>query len=214
MENKIKGIPHLIATDEDNPARVQITKMPQKGKLVMHSAGGEFRHYTSMGYKPQHLYITVDEKIKGGDWFVEMNLNRTPTGQILQAKNNNWNTGLDRRIVATTNPELWIKKSHSKTAFHDEEFEEDDVAKIPKSFIEQHIKLYNEGNPIKEMWLELETKDISIKEYNSREYRLKLTPDGCVVIPPKEEKMYTRAEIKMACSKACSEMPVIISSSQ
>ena len=33
-------------------------------KLVKHLAGGQFRTYLQLGFKPQHLYFLSDEEIK------------------------------------------------------------------------------------------------------------------------------------------------------
>lgn len=59
----------IMAPAEDaNPAIVPFLLMNQKNQLVRHAAGGEFRKYISLGFKPQHLYICSSGKIEDGDW--------------------------------------------------------------------------------------------------------------------------------------------------
>jgi hypothetical protein len=137
-----KALTHLIATDNDNPTQVHICKMPQSGRLTLHAAGGEFRKYTSMGYKPHFLYITTDEEIKIGDWAI------TKKGELFMAtKDNNHPIYGDRKIVATDNPELWYKGLRHEA----DSVRKQIVAKIPTSFLREYV----EKQP-KEVMLEYE----------------------------------------------------------
>lgn len=223
----IKAQVHLVETDEDNPTRVSMTRMPQKGKLVAHIAGGEFRRYLQMGYKPQHLYFTTDEEIKEGDWYIG--------GGKVNKANGKYGTLLtDRKIVATTNPELWDIKykfqSEGANSFS-HLLPDNGIPKIDTPFIEAYIKAYNEGNSIKEVLLEGDyqtairkdgcpfTKqpengaymahdehgwEILYKEYAVRfeNFKLKLKSNGSVIIHPVKERIYTREEFRAAVRQA------------
>ena len=57
----------ILPTTDTNPVSVPFLLSP-KGKLVKHSAGGEFRKLISFGYIPHHLYKLSDEELKEGDW--------------------------------------------------------------------------------------------------------------------------------------------------
>lgn len=215
--NTIKGQVHLIETSENNPTRVQITKMPQKGKLVAHIAGGEFRKYLSMGYKPQHLYITTDEEIKKDNKFITVNPNTTMQGIIMTCTGINrfdeimckedlhtergWHRSNVRKIVATTNPKLWIKDAYSCKEEVNIAFEHV-IYRIPQPFIEGYIKAYNEDNAITEVLIEQEEVTVKMSWMQDVKYWLKLDKDGCVVIHPIEEKMYTREEFRKAVRQA------------
>lgn len=147
---------------------------------------------------PQHLYITTGEEIKDGDWYINTNTGllhkcgRDSTEWIL---NRNKHV---RKVSATTNPELWADTING-SVIHTEP-PQSSVAKIPTSFIEQYIKLYNDGKLIKEVWLEIDNgkNTFGNPNYTVENPLLKLTLDGCVIIHLVEERMYTREEMKNA----------------
>lgn len=216
----IKAQVHLVETDEDNPTRVSMTRMPQKGKLVAHIAGGEFRRYLQMGYKPQHLYFTTDEEIKEPCWIIAI---RESDGKemLLYIENIPDNPKyfdmkggyalfrhLCRKIVATTNPELWDIKhrfqSEGANSFS-HLLPDNGVPKIDTPFIEAYIKAYNEGNPIKEVLLELATSYTENELYKVEvhyKHQLKLKSNGSVIIHPVKERVYTREEFRAAVRQA------------
>lgn len=223
---------HLVPTDDGNPVNVPFVLLPQKNQLHRHAAGGEFRKYIQLGFKGQHLYFTSDEEIKEGDWFLNLSLMdefQTPykceTRQ--DALHINKDKSVWRKIVATTNPELW-NKCPSCGGLNDH-FEhcpriskgipENNIAKIDIPFIEAYIRAYNDGKPITEVMLEFDEADercvgsacycLGVKDKsNCGNYRLirkaglKLKHNGSVIVRPVKERMYTRDELKKACSEA------------
>jgi hypothetical protein len=174
------------------------------------------------GYGFQHLYFTTDEEIKEGDWCLIPYKNG-----IFQSNGNTEKTKKDfhypiYKIVATTNHETWkpsIIKREDGCPFYlqkDGLYQATDehgtetlnvksvgVPKIPIPFIEAYIKAYNEGNPIKEVLLETDYKDIgdSIKgEYHIP--ILKIKPNGYIIVHPVKERMYSRTDVKDILYKA------------
>lgn len=217
----IKAQVHLVETDEDNPTRVSMTRMPQKGKLVAHIAGGEFRRYLQMGYKPQHLYFTTDEEIKEPCWVIAT---REKDGKemLLYIENIPNNPkyfdmrggyalfrNLCRKIVATTNPELWDIRykfqSEGANSFS-HLLPDNGIPKIDTPFIEAYIKAYNEDNPIKEVLLELAisyTENELHKVEVHYKHQLKLKPNGSVIIHPVKKRMFTEEDMFKAYSEEC-----------
>jgi len=198
--NTIKVQVHLIATDKDYPSLGQL--ILSKGNNLL-GQKGEYSVTDEM--IPQHLYFTNSEEIKEGDWHINL-LNNS----IEKASKNvaaNWKSNMSynnetrflrndyKKIVATTNPELWGLHVEVKEAFYPF-----GIPKIPQSFISSYIKRYNENNSIKEVWLEQSNMDGIMSSVNKKYHtQLKLTPDGEVIVVPKEEKIYTREELIQAC---------------
>lgn len=163
MKTEIKAKVHLLATDNDNPTQVSIMRLPQKNKLYSHVAGGEFRKGLQMGHQPQHLYFTTDEEIKEGDWFIctpttkaapSLHKCGNPTGSVKYVDTTagfGLFKNLCRKIVATTNPELWTEHTVRLGAINYKQ-----IPKIDIPFIEAYIKAYNEGNQITQVFLEIE----------------------------------------------------------
>lgn len=107
-----------------------------------------------------------------------------------------------RKIVATTNPELWYEKRRVDI------FPIPDKLVIPRigdDFVEAYIKAYNNGKPITEVYLESELDILTepdvhdgkpcSKIIGSQEI-LKLRSNGTVIISPVVEKLYNLDEIE------------------
>jgi hypothetical protein len=153
----------------------------------------------------QEIYITSDEEIKEGD-------------KVLASDNTVWefrtkpspipywtNPTTCKKIVATTNPKLWDERPFGSINTS----KRGEIAKISSDFIEAYIKAYNEGDPIKEVILELQIDRCALCGDNpaylscpnvncsvfAKTTRLKLRSDGSVIIHPIKEKKYTRDEV-------------------
>lgn len=146
----------------------------------------------------QHLYFTSDEKIKDGDYGINLNTGSifkvlsqddeayncefiTGGHNISQCIYKNFGSAIPKKIVATTNPEL-TKKSFVI------------CARIDDHFVEAYIKAYNAGKPITEVMLEYVKKRIGDEHDEFFFDTVKLRFGGTVIISLIIEKMYTRAE--------------------
>ena len=188
----IKAQVHLVATKEN---RKDNTIYLSPFVHLIHS------HTSSPDYVPQHLYFTTDEEIKDGNLYLsDVNNAVCKWTQHYSATN-----GYGRKIVATTNPELWkeSKFSHWSQDFVKVSVYKDfptGIAKIDTPFIEAYIKAYNEGNPIKEVLLE--TEEYAIGSYGLSDgepiidTRLKLRPNGSVITHPIKERMYSEEQVR------------------
>ena len=179
----------MLPTEESNPVRVSILKSTT-GKLVSHAAGGEFRRYLSSGFIPQHLYFVSNELPIKGDWATD--------GTNLVQWCNDYIGDNYKKIIATTNPMLWTKRSN-----HSREVERD-IPKISTSFVEAFVK--EQGKIYKVM---LEYEDVGGEEWIGDDYegepfwneilQLKLRHNGNVIIHPYKENTYLRYELVAAC---------------
>ena len=130
--------------------------------------------------KQEHLYLTSDEEIKEGDWYLN-----TIDNSIKQSSD--WiYVSTCKKIVATTNPELWggIETVGKRSLL----IKRWGIPKIDSTFIEDYVKAYNEGILIKEVIVEYGS--ITNTRNHTEKYQIdfpKLNPDGSVIIHPIEE---------------------------
>lgn len=89
---------------------------------------------------PQHLYILSDDEIREGDWVFDL-----VCKTLWKAKNQQSNTKGFKKIIATTNPELWHKEPISvyDPNYDGKLFGVIGVDKISQSDIEYIISLCN-----------------------------------------------------------------------
>jgi hypothetical protein len=104
---------HLIPTDK--PTGIFESKNGLHFSIIEKIRYGEFKGF--------HIYITSDEEIKGGDWFVQVNTKKIikhhpKNGLLIQPQS------FDKKIILTTDPDL-IK---------------DDVQAIDDEFLEWFVK--------------------------------------------------------------------------
>jgi hypothetical protein len=192
---------HLIETSKDNPIKVQITKMPQKDELVAHCAGGEFKKYLSIRYKPQHLYFTNHSEIKKDDWVIDKS-------ELRRATENFPSTSWCQKICATTNSDLWESKTTSEEYLNMGQYTKTfntvkGIPKIPQSFILDYIEKYNASTPITKVKLEQIDNgyevDMEGRGGSNVDWMLQLElklNNGSVIVIKEEKKLYTRTEVK------------------
>lgn len=198
-------------------AKVHLLATENRSKIILcHNDYLQFdeyfgSHFVKSAISFKHLYFTTDEEIKEGDKVLHDGEVKTAIllGMFLGFKwkdadkdrsehfdKHNW----PKKIVATTNPELWKNKWTSGEYEPSTPFQSitQGIPKIDIPFIEAYIKAYNEGKPITEVWLELR---IFVNQYNTKgktnDKRLgfNLTTKGEVITHPVLEKMYTREQV-------------------
>ncbi len=86
--------------------------------------------FVNTNWKRQHLYITSDDEIKEGDWFIYGN-------KVIKSDDNSLlSNKLCQKIIATTDKSLLIKSevyNYSKRKYN--------LPQIPKAFIEEYCKV-------------------------------------------------------------------------
>jgi len=248
-------------------ARVYLLDTEQPSQLGLHDRLGLITA-KSQGWncirkwdyiQPKHLYFTLDEDIKDGDWCL-MNKEYGDGKNLVLAKVGKLtvcNKELDdmtysvehsgktysyhpshlgkRKVVATTNPDLyekpkmlkrpsdgcpfWLQPNGLYQASDEHGLEALDTSKLTLSVpiigdnsIEAYIKAYSEGKPITEVLLEYD-KVYDINYYTPVggyecakiiDYpdKIKLRPDGSVIIAPVVGMLYTRDEVHKILQEA------------
>ena len=154
----------------------------------------------------QHLYITSDEKIKAGDWFLtdirdnKSQNNGKPLYEVQKCTQivNGWifteqdselglNPSWSKKIIATTDTSLIsineqyfdVNKSRKSAVL-----EQKTLPKIPQRFIKKFIEEYNKGNQIEEIFVEY-VQELSISsngQFIEEEAYLKINSDNTISI--------------------------------
>lgn len=173
MINHILANISLIATvKKSHILEVLTDSMSVRGRNRGHLEHHDSPWPTSEDFKAYHLYLTADEEIKEGDWVVwtdnfagwEKIGKALDTGAYKgRLKIDNGGSGFQvtkyRKIVATTNEELWTKTITGEEYLGGGHYAKTfktrfGIPHIPQTLIEHYIKKYNESNPIKQVWLE------------------------------------------------------------
>ena len=157
---------------------------------------------------PQHLYITSDEEIKGGDWYYNpAGNNFAPDMRLVKCESSHEaiackNEPVCSKVIATTDKFLGEPQLPLSDAWRD--WFKNRLPQIPESF----IKAFVESNgTIKEVLVEYEEcqtfKDdacgVRFGCCNSP-IKLKTRPDNTIIIS--QSKTYTRDEVEILCNSA------------
>jgi len=141
----------------------------------------------------QHLYITSNEEIKVGDWFIANQLPHQLKAIVegdypyevinsisgeKEFHSKHW--GMNK-IIASTNPSLNLPKPSTE-------------------FINKYISQYNKGNIISDIMVEFEADWENIEEVS----RLKVDSNNTITIK-KIKDSYTRDEVVQLCWEAYTE---------
>jgi hypothetical protein len=162
----------------------------------------------------QHLYVLSNENINTGDWYYDKVYDRIAQNQggpIKYSADLNW-----RKVIATTNPTLhnFHMDCPSGKYWEDEPhwmYDDSSKSMIPtlsSDFIQAYIKAHNTHTPIKEILVEYEE---FINQYNTKgitndtSVRLKLRPDGTIIIHPIKEEMYTATQVQLLMAEMLSD---------
>ena len=135
-------------------------------------------------FKPQHLYITSDDEIKEGDWFINIRQGYIgkPSKCIRKYK-----------IIATTDTSLKIK-----TYYEIEDNQEINLPQPSQQFIDKYIEEYNKGNIITDVLVEYEKTNIgSIINVSKRNFieQLKINPKDNTITIKKLKDNWNREEV-------------------
>jgi len=179
---------------ECNVVMLPIEKIIHEGDLVL----GKRLFKTTQSctgyksnFKPQHLYILSDEKIKEGDWFIK----DTMTCQCNEITKNEIGCVPDNKIFCGT--QTYFDRRNCKKIIATT----DNFLGLPrpsKEFIEAYIRTYNsEDGPVTEVVVEY----VNFCEYEEEEtweihpdWRLKIKPDNTISIK-KVKNSWNRKEV-------------------
>ena len=138
----------------------------------------------------KHLYITTDEEIKKGDWFINLGSGGHPGVAIYQANSENSKAINEfkfpeiKKIIATTDTEL----HYNKVVEEDMHMYKESLPHIPQHIIEAYVK-----KPFDKVLVEYEEWTTMYR--GMANYKLKLNQDGTLAVSLVEEKMYSKEEL-------------------
>lgn len=161
----------------------------EKNKLLF-DIGHKKSNITWKDVDYKHLFIISDDEIKEGDWVIGKN------NEIISA-NQNPKDALSffpcKKIIVTTDSSLTNGMTEGNVYYKS-------LPQLPESFIQAYIKAYNEGKPITEIDLEMDTQNFLDKKSNGLFMEeelingIKTRPDNTVIVH--QSKTYTKAEVK------------------
>lgn len=131
----------------------------------------------------QHLYVTSDERIRAGDWYIASNQTLYRANKEVADRFG----GYFKKVIATTNTALakTLKSSYVQFGTRVEETRVAQLPQLPQSFIEQFIDEWNRGNPILELEVEHEGEwDDHYQAYYADTISLKVNPDNTIHVRP------------------------------
>jgi hypothetical protein len=133
-----------------------------------------------------HLYITTDDSIKIGDWYTD--------GVVVnQLQDDELPMSYDRKIIATTDPEL----KYPFMGFDTETGIDcsDVFPKIPQSFIEEYCRVGGIDEVDVEYNMIMGDEGIIAHAFGEDEYKLKVASNNEIIIHLIEKKMYSEDEV-------------------
>jgi len=193
---------HMLATED--PSCIAFHKLKDEEPGLFYSD----KPSVEEAFDNQHLYITTDDEIKEGDWYLWKGAEQKNIHQCKISVENDLNKlnveykYLAEKIIATTDTKLTkTKSSKDKKGFT--EYEMRRLFEIPQSFIEEYCKAGGIDKILVEYKVITNTYDNmvdlmcphSVAEYEqttSSTLELKTDTNNCIIIHPVEEKMYSR----------------------
>lgn len=133
----------------------------------------------------QHLYAISDETIQIGDYGFSVRYGYD-NPVIFGSVENSYPEEF-KKIIATTNPDLWLRDNIRW------------LPQFPESFVTAYIKAFNEGKKIESVCLEM----AHLPELSNHPYTIKVREDNTVICS--QSKLYTREEVQVLCSRAYSD---------
>ena len=146
--------------------RAQAIMLPTNNKslLYINYSKLQLNKFEQLDTNNQHLYIISDDKIKEGDWYIELDINSLPLS-IKKADYNKTNefslkpySDYCKKIIATTDTSLNKKHNCDCGATTYEGCSQclEILPQPSQQFIEKYIEEYNKGNIIKDVLVEYE----------------------------------------------------------
>lgn len=204
---------HLLTTNNNSSLRLYCNK----GGLAICPI-----IYSKEQWKPVHIYITSDEKIKEGDWI--LNFAFKEQDPLLQKCMNNseawrWNNEpmfkyRSFKIIATTDTSLKVSNDYNPEWLVP-------ISQPSQEFINRYIEEYNKRNKIEDVLVEYE---LNIPENANKfphfkvevvrcvweeDYRLKINPKDNTITIRKVKDSWSREEvislIKKYSKEACGQ---------
>lgn len=150
-------------------------------------------------YVPQHLYITSDDEIKGGDWFICNSILKYCTYKgkttsnityLVDKLGNEDNISFCKKIIATTDKSL-KEIIHRDISYHSPNVEIS-LPQIPQDF----IKKFCEQGGIDKVLVEYQ-KNSQFGSFGLYNYNVKTDSHNTITIKPVKERTYSKTEVQI-----------------
>lgn len=184
----------------DKATRVFLSNIDNKILLMNEARTIPFNQNNTL--TGQHLYITSNEEIEEGDWYIYTDLlNRKSLHRALPSTTNE--LGNKKKIIATTDRNLGL------SGYCDDGIPLDNKGNmfkpLPKPSNEFLKKFCKEGG-IWEVMVEYD-EDYEMVSYETGEApiffnKIKVAPDNTITIHPVEERMYSKEEVMELMEKS------------
>ena len=181
----------IVMLSTEDKSSIYHTDLADRFKFQLYVKNDKLKtDFVRMGYKPQHLYITVSqdiESIKKGDWVYNQK-----SKKVYQINIVNEIVDYENKIIATTNFKLLVDfKGHEKYTGREYEAKVY-LPKVPQSFLEEFV-----ANPNGKWEIEYEVEECGYDDgqilYDYDNSKLKLNQDNTTNITLVEEKMYSKS---------------------
>lgn len=156
----------------------------------------------------QHLYFISDDKIKEGEWYINL---QNPNKPYL---NRSGSTNFDglytncKKIIFTTDKSIINNPTHyedgTKRVFETNEF----LPQPPKGFVETYIQAYNKGNIISDVMIEYEYRHDRVNKGDFRTQIKNISPILTTELVQLEKEIHREAS-KCNCSSKCNKQCII-----
>src|ERR1700741_604799 len=188
-------------------AKVVMLATKEKSSLYLSNFGSKLELILSpyQNYNtPQHLYITSNEEIKEGDWYLNGNYKYQADRHYQKANN-------DKKIIATTDKSL--QKHFKELSEYNGQYTSNSFPEPSKEFIQAFIENYNNGKVIEDVLVEIQLHcdecdntgqldsgigpvdcDKCYYKLPNKPYKLRLK-DNTIIIKKKEENPITLDEM-------------------
>lgn len=149
----------------------------------------------------RHLYFLSDDEIKDGDWHIDTETNAI-SNKSLKYEAAHGNDCFYKKIIATTDDTLELPTPES-IAEYPFSYTPNFLPQPPQEFIVEYVKMYNQGNPITEVfveyldWVADETDDGILKHQKM----LKVNFDNTINIHPVVENLIVMKKIIVYCGE-------------
>jgi len=150
---------------EKNEKKCQVVMLPTNDKeSIIYKCKDDntlsFKPVYQEYYKlPQHLYITSNDEIKEGDWYID---DTDAVRKSVTCDKDYWSRRTDyKKIIATTDKSLGLLDENGKYIVYTHL-----IPQPSESFIQKYIESYNKGEIIKDVMVEYSYKG---QQYNEED---------------------------------------------
>jgi len=182
---------------EQLKCKVVMLPTNQKAILYLDDKGIYTKNRVDDSILRHNLYITSNEDIKEGDWYLDIDNNDI----LKKGKYALHIPEICIKIIATTDESLITKNT--------EEFSSKGITFLPKptkSFVEKYIEQYNKGNMIKEVMVEYEANTYgNLYRLQTSGSRLKINHKDNTITIKRVKDSWNKDEVELLIKKSIDE---------